>query len=108
VRQEYNKLVRDLIPEIIEQNGDRAVVHILDGERFRKELLKKLVEESKEVLEAEGDRDELKKEIGDVLEVIDSIMESFQFEKEEILKIKNNRKEKRGGFEKHIFLEYTE
>ncbi len=106
--QEHNKLVRDLIPEIIKRNGDKAVVHILDDEKFKKELLKKLVEESKEVLEADTNKEEMKKEIGDVLEVLDSIIHSFQINKAEIEKIKNNRKEKRGGFKNQIFLEYTD
>jgi len=108
MRQEHNKLVRDLIPEIIERNGDKAVVHVLDDEKFKKELLKKLVEESKEVLEADTNKEEMKKEIGDVLEVLDSIFDSFQLNKTEIERIKNNRKEKRGGFERQIFLEYTD
>ncbi len=108
MRQEHNKLVRDLIPEIIERNGDNAVVHVLDEKKFKKELLKKLIEESKEVLEAETNEEELKKEVGDVLEVLDYIIKSFQFNKTEIEKIKTDRKEKRGGFERQIFLEYTE
>jgi predicted house-cleaning noncanonical NTP pyrophosphatase (MazG superfamily) len=108
MRQEHNKLVRDLIPEIIEQNGDKSVIHVLDDEKFKKELLKKLVEESNEVLEAEADIVELKKEIGDVLEVLDCIIESFQLSRDEIEKIKTDRKEKRGGFDKKIFLEHTE
>jgi len=58
MRQEHNKLVRDLIPEIIKQNGEKATVHILDDKKFKKELLKKLVEESKEVLQAEMNQDE--------------------------------------------------
>jgi len=108
MRQEHNKLVRDLIPEIIEQNGNKAVVHVLDDEKFKKELLRKLIEESQEVFEAEMNEEDLKKEIGDVLEVLDSIIESFQLDKMDIEKIKNNRKEKRGGFKSQIFLEYTE
>ena len=108
MRQEHNKLVRDLIPEIIEQNGNKAVVHVLDDEKFKKELLRKLIEESQEVFKAEMNEEDLKKEIGDVLEVLDSIIESFQLDKMDIEKIKNNRKEKRGGFDKRIFLEYTE
>ena len=108
MRQEHNKLVRDKIPEIIEQSGDKAVVHVLNDEEYKKELLRKLVEEAGEVLEVGMDLEELKKEMGDVLEVIDHIVAHFQLEKEEIEKIKTTRKEKRGGFESKIFLEYTE
>jgi len=108
MRQEHHKLVRDKIPEIIEQNGDSATVHILNDDEYKKALLKKLVEEAGETLDVGIDRDELKKEISDVLEVVDYIVESFNLEKKEIEKIKAIRKEKRGGFDKKIFLEYTE
>jgi len=108
MRQEHNKLVRDKIPEIIEQNGDSATVHILNNDEYKKALLKKLVEEADETLNAGADKDELKKEISDVLEVLDYIIESFELEKKEIEKIKTIRKEKRGGFDKKIFLEHTE
>ncbi|MBI5306738.1 hypothetical protein HZB04_04130 [Candidatus Wolfebacteria bacterium] len=56
---------------------------------------------------AENNQD-LIKEIGDVLEVLECIEKSFGLNKEEILKIKEERKQKRGGFDKKIFLEKTE
>lgn len=108
MRREYNKLVRDKIPEIIERNGDKAIVRVLDDEEYKKELLKKLIEEATEVKEAGSNKKEIVKEIGDVLEVIDYITSSFQLEKKEIEKIKTTRKEERGGFKSRIFLEYTE
>ncbi len=66
------------------------------------------MEESQEVVEATLDKKELIKEIGDVFEVLDSIINVFNIDAEEIKRIKQERKEKRGGFDKKIFLEYTE
>jgi predicted house-cleaning noncanonical NTP pyrophosphatase (MazG superfamily) len=66
MRTAYNKLVRDRIPEIIEQNGDRAVTYVLDDDRFLAELLAKLVEESQEAQRASAS--ELLFELADVLE----------------------------------------
>jgi len=103
----YNKLVRDRIPEIIEKDGEVPFVRILDDAEYREELKKKLREEAEELILAK-DNDELIKEIGDVLEVLEFIEKSFGLDKEEILKIKEERKQKRGGFEKKIFLEKTE
>ncbi len=102
----YNKLVRDRIPEIIEKDGEKPFVRILDEEEYKKELKKKIKEEVEELFLAENNQD-LIKEIGDVLEVLEYIEKSFGLDKEEILKVKEERKQKRGGFDKKIFLEKT-
>ncbi len=104
----HDKLVRDKIPEIIEKTGKKYEVRTLDNEEYKKELLKKIVEEAEEVLGANPDKKELTKELGDVLEVIDHLIDTFDLNKDEIEKVKRERKESRGGFDKKLFLEYTE
>lgn len=104
----YNKLIRDKIPEIIEKSGSKAKVRILDDGEYKQELLKKIVEEAKEALEAEGNKKELIKEIGDILEIIEYLIKVFDLDSEEIEKIRRERKESRGGFDKKLFLERTE
>ena len=101
----YNKLIRDRIPEVMEKEGVKFRVRILNDEEYKEELLKKLVEEAKEVLETKGDRIELVREIGDILEVIESIQKIFELNKDEIEKVKNEKKNKRGGFKEKLFLE---
>ncbi len=108
MKKNHNKLVRDKIPEIIEKTGEKYKVRTLDNEEYKKELLKKIVEEAKEVLDTDGDKNELIKELGDVLEVIDHLIDAFDLNKDEIEKIKQEKKESRGGFDKKLFLEYTE
>ena len=108
MKKTHNKLIRDKIPEIIEETGVNYKVRTLDNEEYKKELLKKIVEEAKEVLETDGKKEELNKELGDVLEVIDHLTSAFGLDKEEIEKVKQERKGSRGGFDKKLFLEYTE
>lgn len=103
----YNKLVRDKIPEIIENDGEKPITRILDDEEYKKKLKNKLVEESKEAVFAKNSR-ELTKEIGDIFEVIEAIEKAFGIERDEVLKMKEERKQKRGGFAKKIFLERAE
>lgn len=50
----YNKLVRDNIPEIIKSKNEIPVTRVLNDEKYKKELEKKLFEEYNEVIEAEG------------------------------------------------------
>jgi len=100
----YKKLVRDRIPEIIEQKGAKPITRVLNSKDYKKELEKKLLEECKEVLEA-TDRDDRIEELADVLELIRSlgVLESVTLE--QILEIADEKNIKRGGFEKRIFLE---
>ena len=75
-RKEYDKLVRDLIPEIIRQHGSTCGVERLDeDEAFRGALRAKLLEEAREA--AEDSDAELATELADLLEVIDAIVEAF-------------------------------
>lgn len=49
----YNKLVRDNIPKIIADNGEKANTYILDDEQYIIELKKKLREEVNEYFESD-------------------------------------------------------
>ncbi len=106
--KKFNKLVRDRIPEIIAAKGEMAKVRTLKDEDFVNALAAKLVEEAKEVEGAQGDAKELVKEIGDVFEVVDALIVQLGLSCEEIKKLQAERREKRGGFSKKIFLEYVE
>ncbi len=101
----HNKLVRDNIPEIIKKDKAEPITRILEQAEFIKELLVKLVEEAKEAAASMNEKPELMKEIGDVYEVIDAIIDNCGLDKEEIMKLKNKRRQERGGFLKKIFLE---
>jgi predicted house-cleaning noncanonical NTP pyrophosphatase (MazG superfamily) len=106
--KKYYKLVRDNIPEIIKADGENPKIRILEEGEYQKELLKKLVEEAEEAEEAAGSNKELVKEIGDIEEVIEAVIKSFALDEKEIKELKAMRKTARGGFDKKIFLEYTE
>lgn len=102
----FNKLVRDRIPEKIEGNGEKAVVRTLNDDAYKLELNKKLLEECNEVIGAK-DSTEIKEELGDVLEVIRAMAELNNSNLDEIIRVSDAKREKRGGFDKRIFLERT-
>ena len=97
---QYNKLVRDKIPEIISQRGEESTWHVADNEEYELKLHEKLREEVDEFLKSE-DEDQ----ISDILEVLDAIIAHHGFSKEDIDDAKAFKKAKRGGFEKRIILE---
>ena len=99
----YNKLVRDKIPEIMIQNGAVPVIKILDEDTYITELNKKLMEEVQEYL-IDGNVEEL----ADIEEVLLAILQYKNISKEEFLKIREDKVNKRGAFNKRIFLEKEE
>ena len=103
---EFNKLVRDKIPEKIQRNGEEAVTAQLDKNILSQLLKRKLVEEALEVLDSEDDEN-LMVELADVLEVLDGILSQHQINIQTILDQKKKKREKTGGFEKGIYLKKT-
>jgi predicted house-cleaning noncanonical NTP pyrophosphatase (MazG superfamily) len=106
MRVTYNKLIRDRIPEIIEADGHHAVTRVLDGEDYRVALLAKLVEEAREAEKAPAD--ELASELADVWEVLQALLIMLPMTCQELETLAATKRGKRGGFNRRIFLEYTE
>ena len=96
------KLVRDRIPEIIKNAGKKPITEILSQEEYLKELDKKLNEEV-----AEYQADKSLEEMADVLEVLFAICEARGHSPEELLQVREDKREKRGGFKDKIYLVET-
>ncbi|MFD1676300.1 nucleoside triphosphate pyrophosphohydrolase [Alicyclobacillus fodiniaquatilis] len=96
----YNKLVRDHIPEIIEQNGKRCVVRTLENDEYLEMLNAKLGEELKEYLES-GEVEEL----ADLAEVMLAVVKAKHISVKKFEAMMTSKRDQRGGFDKRIFLE---
>ena len=92
------KLVRDKIPEIIIADGKKPIIRILNNDEYLADLDKKLNEEI-----AEYQADKSIEEMADVLEVLFAICEARGHSVEELLEVRDSKREKRGGFEQKIF-----
>lgn len=93
------KLVRDRIPEIIKNAGKKPITEILSQEEYLKELDKKLNEEV-----AEYQADKSIEEMADVLEVLFAICEARGHSLEELLQVREDKREEHGGFKDKIYL----
>ena len=100
---EYDKLVRDRIPEIIRENDETPVTHAADGAEFRERLREKLCEEAAEFRES-GDSEEL----ADVLAVLAAIRDAEGIADAELERLREAKAEERGGFEEGVVLERVE
>ena len=95
----YNKLVRDRIPKIIEASGKTCVTEVLSDEEYLKMIDAKLDEEL-----AEYHKDQNIEELADLLEVIRAAAIARGYSVEELEKVRAEKAAKRGGFEKKILL----
>lgn len=99
----YNKLVRDFIPQIIEKTGKQYDTRILEQEEYITALKTKLGEEVEEYLEASNDQDSLE-ELADVLELLHALAKTHGASIEQVEAIRQQKAEKRGGFEERVYL----
>ncbi|MGV3263510.1 nucleoside triphosphate pyrophosphohydrolase [Cytobacillus pseudoceanisediminis] len=99
----YNKLVRDRIPEIIENTGKNFSTRVLDNNEYIQELKKKSFEELQEYVETNNNEDAIE-ELADVLEIIHALAEYHGASIEEVEEVRKQKAEKRGGFKEKIFL----
>ena len=95
----YNKLVRDLIPEIIQSSGKTCSTEILSNEEYLKFVDAKLDEEL-----AEYHKDQNIEELADLLEVIHAAALAHGYTLEDLEQVRAEKATKRGGFEKRIML----
>ena len=89
--KEFNKLVRDKIPDIIKNNGEIAITRILEDSEYIEELNIKLKEEVNEYL-----ADNNVEEIADIVEVLIAILKYKNIDYSEFENVRKEKVEKRG------------
>lgn len=99
----YHKLVRDLIPDIIHKSGSICKTRVLEHEEYLLMLETKLQEEMQEYLS-----DKSMEEMADLMEVIRAVVAARGHTMDEVERIRIEKKQKRGGFDKRILLEEVE
>lgn len=105
-RYEFNKLIRHKLPERMSINGVKINGQQLDQNQYLAKLNEKLIEETKEVIEAKGDH--LKIELADVLEVIHAIAYANNFTIEQIEEARIKKCETNGHFSPEHYINYIE
>lgn len=98
----HDKLVRDKIPEIIENSENHCEIEIVSDDVALEYLYKKLQEEVDELLS-----DKNLEEIADVIEVLFAIGRKYGYSEEDILQKRNDKRDKSGGFDNNIILKKT-
>ncbi len=99
----YNKLVRDKIPQLIEESGRKQTSRILNEDEYFNALIDKVVEEIEE-FRSSG----IEEEIADVYEALDCLVKLKGYEPMHIDYIRLIKREARGSFIDRILLEEVE
>ena len=97
--REYNRLVRDNVPEIIEDYGDIADTRELSEAEYVLQLDKKLNQEVGEYQESKSIED-----IADILEVLYAICEIRGYTREQLEAVRLKKLSEHGGFKDRVFL----
>jgi len=100
---EFNKLVRDKIPEILRKKKIKYKFHKANNKEYIEMLYKKLIEELEEFKKEPN-----VEEFCDMLQVLENIGKFHDLEIEEVKEVKKIKKEISGGFDKKIILESTD
>ena len=95
----YDKLVRDLIPDIIAKDGKKCTTRVLSESEYLSRLDQKLNEELAEYQESKS-----MEELADLLEVIHAVAKARGSSMKEVETIRRDKAAKRGGFEKRLLL----
>ena len=95
---ECKKLVRDNICFIIEDEGGVANYRVLSDEEYKKELIRKMHEETDEFA-----KDKNIEELADMWEVFKNIIKTSGFKFSDILKVAKYKREKKGSFQNKIY-----
>ncbi|WP_435118248.1 nucleoside triphosphate pyrophosphohydrolase [Halolamina sp. C58] len=101
--REYDKLVRDGIPAVIEADGETPVTHVVDGDAYEERLFEKLDEEVRELREEPG-----ADELADVREVLAAIQNCLGVDDDELEHVREEKAAERGRFEDGVVLERVE
>ena len=105
-RFKFAKLVRDNIVQGIIDEGNTPSWRTLSDEDYIYELKKKIVEEANEIPGINGD--DLIKELADVQEIIDSLLNVLTVTKDDLVEAQKKKNEKAGSFKNRQYIKYVE
>lgn len=100
------KLVRSRIPEIISKSGRNPIVRNVEGRDHDEALRLKVLEEAKELANAEVDG--ALEEVADVYEVLLTIVSRLGVSWSSIVQLAEKKRAERGGFDEGVWLIATE
>jgi predicted house-cleaning noncanonical NTP pyrophosphatase (MazG superfamily) len=94
------KLVRDKMPQIIREKGDKINTRVATKKEFWEKLKEKLKEEVSDYVRTENEE-----ELADIYEVLNEIYKIKGLNKKKLAKIREDKIKIKGKYKKRIILE---
>ena len=102
-RKIYNKLIRDKIPKIIEENNKVYNIEIMNDEQYKNKINLKILEEVQELLESRK-HEERVNELADTYKILEVYIAVNDIDAREVEVKKESKLLLRGGFKDKILL----
>jgi predicted house-cleaning noncanonical NTP pyrophosphatase (MazG superfamily) len=103
-----DKLGRDKAEELFKDQGCKLKYHIVEeNDEFLDALTQKMVEELEEVFSCET-KEQVIEELADLEEVMAAFKKLIDVDQKDIDAVKKAKFEKKGGFEKRVYVEYVD
>lgn len=99
------RVVRDKIPELVREAGHSVAFREVTGDERPRFLKQKVANEAQELLRADVGKE--KEEIADVLEALEAFIRSRGVDRDDLKRIKDAKRKRRGGFDKVYVVEST-
>ena len=96
----HNKIVRNNIPMLLEQNGKHVKMHTLSDSEYSDAVLNKLSEKVDEYSSTNNIEC-----LADMLELIETLLDHKNIPFEVIRELQLGKREARGGYDKKLFIE---
>jgi predicted house-cleaning noncanonical NTP pyrophosphatase (MazG superfamily) len=103
----FNKMIRDHLPQMMEQSGIQVVGHTMNQDEYGQRLKVKLVEEVDELCAAITPQD-VAEEIGDVLEVLKALARHHHLVFSNVVASAEQKTSEKGGFFNPLCVDYIE
>ena len=103
----FNKMIRDHLPQMMQNTGINVVGHTMNGDEYVQRLKNKLVEEADELCAAITPR-EVSEEIGDVLEVLKALARHHHLDFSKVVESAEQKTAEKGGFSNPLCIDYIE
>lgn len=102
----YNKLCRDKIPNIIREKGFECEVRIVEDDEFKREIIRKVLEEATGVSNLRGPEN-LVKELADLVITIEAVKKEFGITKDMLKDAVAKSLSEKGGYDAHNYLSWS-
>ncbi len=105
VRPFAGRVVRDRIPQLVKEAGHHVAFREVQDDEKSRFLKQKVANEARELLHADLGKE--KEEIADVLEALEALIRSRNFERDDLRRVKEAKRKRRGGFDRVYVVEST-